>query len=90
MEVPGGEVRAELGMGMKQVSCVAFSPDGQTLAVAGSSTGVKLWDVSTAQERASLPRHRGGACFVGFSDDGQLLVSASVTQMARLWHSALP
>ena len=43
-----------LAMGMKGVACIAFSPDGQTLAVAGTGTGVKLWDVPTAQERCLI------------------------------------
>jgi WD40 repeat protein len=72
--------------GMKEIAGVAFSPDGKTLAVAGSGAGVKLWDVPTGQERASLPRHRGGASFVGFAGDGNLLVSVSATQTARLWY----
>ena len=85
-----GEDESILNTGMKEIANVAFSPDGSTLAVAGSGSGVKLWDVASAQERATLPAHRGGACFAGFAADGRLLLTAGVTGQARLWHRTEP
>jgi RNA polymerase sigma factor (sigma-70 family) len=64
---------------------VAFSPDGQTLATGGTlaekkedgkelSSVIKLWNVGTWKEQASLRQDAGGAT-VRFSPDGRFLVS---------------
>ena len=74
-------------MGMKDIASLALSPDGRTLAVAGTGTHVKLWDVPTGQQRATLPGHRGGACHVEFAGDGGMLFSASVAGEGRMWYA---
>ncbi len=74
--------------GMKEVRNIAFSEDGSTLAIAGSASGVKLWDVATGQERASLPGHRGGAVFVSFAGQRPWLLSISQVHQARIWTGA--
>jgi WD40 repeat protein len=54
---------------------VAFSPDGQTLAV-GVDEGVQLWNTRTFREVGHLRNSRqGGAFSVAFSRDGQMLAS---------------
>ena len=53
-------------------SCVAFSPDGTTLAVGAWRPHVKLYDVQTKKERATL-RHTCMISNVVFSADGKTL-----------------
>jgi WD40 repeat protein len=58
--------------------CVAFSPDGKTLA-AGLETGeVRLWDVATGRERARLSGHAGRIRWIGFHPDGLSLAVAGL------------
>jgi WD40 repeat protein/tRNA A-37 threonylcarbamoyl transferase component Bud32 len=71
----------------RPVSCVAFSPDGETLA-SGSGTTVRLWDVATGEELHALMGHAGGVRSVAFSPDGQRLASASEDNTVKLWDVA--
>ncbi len=54
--------------------CVAFSPDG-SLAAAGGSDGIRLWDVTTYQMVNKLPGEVGNGR-LSFSPDGRMLVFA--------------
>jgi WD40 repeat protein len=58
------------------VWCVAFSPDGKTLAAGLESGEVRLWDVATGRERCRLTGHGGRVRWIGFHPDGQLLAVA--------------
>ncbi len=64
----------------EQVSGLAYSPDGKTLAsgsrpVVGLDTGIRMWDVDVSKEILSI-RHSKSVTGLAYSPDGQKLASA--------------
>jgi WD40 repeat protein len=60
------------------VNCVAYSRDGQRIAVGDSTGVVHVWHSVTGRELASLTQSKAGEVqAVAFSPDGRRLVSAS-------------
>ena len=80
--LPEGAI-ARLGKG--PVNQIAYSPDGNHLAVL-SDIGVWIYDASTGTEQALLTRDTGRAVSnVGFSPDGQTLAVTGDRQELQLW-----
>jgi WD40 repeat protein/serine/threonine protein kinase len=69
----------------ESVQCVAFSPDGKTMATGGGST-IQLWDVATRRYTRLIT---GGAWItaLAFAPDGNTLVILD-TGGVRLWDMA--
>src|SRR5262249_30641872 len=68
----GREIQS-MNLGRSRTTCVTFSPDGKTLAV-GEGDNVKLRDVPTLEEHATLPTSRVHVASLAFSPDGKRLV----------------
>ena len=64
---------------------MAFSPDGKRLATGGWDRQVKLWDMATWREIATLKGHAEGIWAVAFSPDGKTLVTGGEDDTAKLW-----
>jgi WD40 repeat protein len=84
----------ELSGHSREVSVMALSPDGETLASGSWDHTIRLWDVSTAlntgmdsgqQIGETLAGHGDTVTGVAFSPDGQTLASGSWDNTIRLW-----
>lgn len=68
---------------------LAFSPDGSTLAVAGTHREIPLFDVAGGKvaqpARASLRGHAMTVTSVDFDPDGRRLASGSLDGTVRIW-----
>jgi WD40 repeat protein len=64
---------------------VAFSPDGQTLAAGGNERVVRLWDVESGEELATLAGHEGFIASLAFSPDGESLATAGQDSLVGLF-----
>lgn len=69
----------------REVWCVAFSPDGKTVASGSDDETIKLWNVETGDEISALKGHDYYLFDVAFSPDGALLASSSADRTVKLW-----
>jgi WD40 repeat protein len=69
----------------KWVLSIAFSPDGDTLAVAEYQKKVSIWDLNTCQLLKELRGHQDVVSSVAFSPDGKVLASGSWDGCVKLW-----
>jgi WD40 repeat protein len=67
---------------------VAYSPDGQFLATAGTSGEIKIWTADTYQEILCCRGHQHWIMFLSFSPDSKYIASASDDYLVKLWDVA--
>ena len=67
------------------VTFIDFSPYGKLLATTGLDEALKLWEVATGGEVATLKGHRDRIQWVEFSPDGSTLATASRDNSIKLW-----
>jgi len=73
---------------VEMTTSVVFSPDGKILASVGTDNIIKLWDLSTGLELASLSGTFAEVLVIEFSPDGNILASGHRDGSVRLWYGA--
>jgi WD40 repeat protein len=79
---------ARLGIGAVEITAVAVSPDGRTLAIGTAGMGVIIMNISDTSrplQRARLTEPEGLVQGLAFSPDGATLATGSSDGLLRLW-----
>jgi eukaryotic-like serine/threonine-protein kinase len=86
-DAASGQEIAPLKAHKEGVFWVAFSPSGKPLATASDDRTVKLWNIATRREVATIP-HEKPVLYAGFTPDGRTLVTGTLGGPIYLWRGS--
>ncbi len=67
-------------------SCLAWSPDGTTLATGFQDSVIRIWPMGADKLKTELVGHSGAVKSLAYDPAGKLLASASEDASARIWN----
>ncbi|GAA2154817.1 hypothetical protein GCM10009760_54100 [Kitasatospora kazusensis] len=75
-----------------EIECLAFGPDGRTLASGSWDKTVRVWDVATGTTITTYRGHTDQVMAVAYSPDGRTLYSGGFDKTLRCWdlHTGKP
>ncbi len=82
-----GEVIRAIPGAADQLGCLAFTPEGRSIAAAGKGKVIRIWDVATGQELLALEGHQAQVNALAFAPDGSALASCSHDGAVKLWYA---
>jgi WD40 repeat protein len=68
--------------------CVAFAPDGATLAVGDANSTISIWDVASCEKKWSIAAQAQVVRALAFAPDGTALASGGNDKCVYLWDLA--
>ncbi|WP_088893816.1 serine/threonine-protein kinase [Leptolyngbya ohadii] len=68
------------------VTCVAISPNAQTIASSSLDDTVRLWNATTGEAVSILKGHSRGVNTIAISPDGKTLISGSDDYTLKIWN----
>lgn len=69
----------------REITGVAFTPDGTTLASASLDRTVRLWDVAAGKEREPALHHSDMVWALAISPDGKTLAAGGSDSVVKFW-----
>jgi len=82
---PMTRATSTLDVHLGEILCVAFSPDGQTMASGSGDSTVRIWDITTETPDAKCEGHKGWVLCMAWSPDGSMLATGSMDNTIIIW-----
>jgi len=70
------------------VWAIAVAPDGSWLATGGEDRAVRIWDMATGRQQATLTGHDGQVWAIAVAPDGSWLATGGEDRTVRIWDMA--
>jgi WD40 repeat protein len=83
--VEDGRLQALVSTGTSGIDTLAWSPQGDVLAIGANDHTLHLWHRPTRRRRAILRGHTGTVNALRWSPDGRRLASGALDGSVRLW-----
>jgi WD40 repeat protein len=83
-----GDLLRQVKVDSPDLECIAFSPEGASLATGGHGGIIQLWDVSSGEEVLTLRLGTGVIRWLAFAPDGMTLAASDEASGFQLWSLA--
>ena len=80
-----GELLRRIAVDSPGLECLAFSPEGASLATGDDAGKIQLWDVTTGEELLMLRLGNGVIHWLAFAPDGMTLAASDQVSGLQLW-----